>query len=415
MSEVVITPNKLLGEIKIPPSKSMGHRAIICASLSKGVSTITNFNYSDDMIATISAMESLGTVFTKYEDKLVVDGSNTFTKKDSFIDCNESGSTLRFLVPISIVKENNVKIVGRGNLGKRPLNTFYNIFDRQKIEYSYKDGILDLDINGKLSADIFELEGNVSSQFISGLFFSLPLLDGDSEIHITTDLESKSYLDLTLAMLEKFGIKIKNEDYKKFIIKGNQEYIATDYEVEGDFSQGAFFYCANFMGNNIDIKGLDLSSLQGDKQCVDIINDFINNDGKEVIVDAKNCPDIIPVVTVAASLRKGVTKVINASRLRIKECDRLMAISTQLNKLGANVEELSDGLIINPVKEFTGGSVSSFDDHRIAMALGIASTRCTGEVTIDNKECVSKSYPNFWEDFKSVGGVIKWVEISEKK
>ncbi len=407
MEEIKITPNKLKGEIKIPPSKSMGHRAIICASFAKGISTITNFDYSDDMIATISAMEALGTVITKEDDKIIVDGTNTFSKNNSFIDCNESGSTLRFLIPISIVKENKVHVVGRGFLGKRPITTYYEIFDRQGITYSFKEGELDLKINGQLKADTFKVKGNISSQFISGLLFALPLLDGNSVIEITTELESKSYIDLTLSMLKTFGIEIINQDYKKFIIEGNQSYRPMDYEVEGDYSQGAFFYCANFIGNDISIKGLDENSLQGDKQCVDIINEFLENDEKEVTIDATNCPDIIPVVTVASSFRKGKTNIINAGRLRIKECDRLKAISSELNKIGGKVTELDEGLIIEGVESFSGGEVSSFDDHRIAMSLAIASTRCTKELIIDNKKCVSKSYPGFWEDFKEVGGKTK--------
>ncbi len=407
MDEIKIVPKKLKGEVKIPPSKSMAHRAIICAALSKGVSKVTNIDYSDDIIATIKAMESLGTVFNKSDDALLVDGTNTFTLKDSFIDCNESGSTLRFLVPISIVKENNVHIVGKGNLGKRPITTFYEIFDRQNIEYSYKDGELDLRIKGSLKNDTFKVKGNISSQFISGLLFSLPLIDGDSVIEITTDLESKSYIDLTLSCLKIFGIEIINENYERFIIKGNQEYKAKDYEVEGDYSQGAFFYCANFLGNDIDIKGLDENSLQGDKQCVDIIKEFMVSDNKDVIIDANNCPDIIPVVTVAAALRKGNTSIINAGRLRIKECDRLAAICTELNKLGAKVTEHTDSISVTGVESFSGGNVCTYDDHRMAMALAIASTRATEELIIDNKKCVSKSYPSFWEDFKKLGGETK--------
>ncbi len=407
MDEIKIVPKKLKGEVKIPPSKSMAHRAIICASLSNGASNITNIDYSDDIIATIKAMESLGTVFNKTKDALIVDGSKTYTLKNSFIDCNESGSTLRFLVPISIVKENSVQIVGKGNLGKRPITTFYEIFDRQNIEYSFKENELDLKISGKLKNDTFKVKGNISSQFISGLLFSLPLLEGDSVIEITTDLESKSYIDLTLSCLKTFGIEVVNENYERFIIKGNQEYKASDYEVEGDYSQGAFFYCANFLGNDIDIKGLDENSLQGDKQCVDIIKEFLASDGKDVIIDANNCPDIIPVVTVAASLRNGNTSIINAGRLRIKECDRLAAICKELNKLGADVTEHCDSISVKGVKELSGGNVCTYDDHRMAMALAIASTRATGEIVIDNKKCVSKSYPSFWEDFKKLGGETK--------
>lgn len=404
MESITIIPSILKGDVVIPPSKSMGHRAIICASLAKGISHIKNMDFSDDMIATIDAMKSLGTKIEVRENSLIIDGTTTFSKNDAFIDCNESGSTLRFLVPISIVKDNKVRIIGRGNLGKRPIKTFYDIFDRQNIVYSYKENELDLFIEGQLKPDTFFIKGDISSQFISGLLFSLPLLDGDSVIKITSPLESKSYIDLTLSMLDTFGIKIINNNYEEFIIKGNQEYIPTDYEVEGDYSQSAFFYSANFIGNDVVLHGLNENSLQGDKECIDIIKNFTLNDGKEVIVDATNCPDIIPIISVCASLRRGTTKIINAKRLRIKECDRLSAITTELTKLGANIVESEDSLFITGVESFTSGDVSSHSDHRICMMLAIASTRCTDNITIDDKECVKKSYPSFFSDFIKLGG-----------
>ncbi|MGL4763007.1 MAG: 3-phosphoshikimate 1-carboxyvinyltransferase [Sarcina sp.] len=420
MSKIRIKAKKIEGTVAVPPSKSMAHRAVICAALARGKSIISNIDLSDDIIATMSAMESLGASIEDLGNKsFAVDGSKTFENKeeDIVIDCNESGSTLRFIVPIAIAKENKVKFVGRGNLGKRPLDIFYEIFDRQGINYSYEEGVLNLDINGELEGEVFNVAGNVSSQFISGLMFTLPLLEEDSKIVITTELESKGYLDLTLSMLKSFGIEVINKDYKEFIIKGKQEYKAFDYEVEGDYSQAAFYLSAGAIGNNVAIKNLDLYSLQGDKEVIEILENLgsrlvIENKAISIkrcadeatIIDAKGCPDVIPVVTVVAALTKGTTKIINAGRLRIKECDRLHAITTQLNKLGANITELEDGLIINGVETLKGGEVSSYDDHRIAMSMAIASTRCEGDLILENPACVSKSYPNFWEDFKMLGG-----------
>ncbi len=410
MEYITITPNKLKGSINIPPSKSMGHRAIICAALSKGDSIVDNIVLSDDMIATIEAMKSLGATIEikkgETTNKLVINGDNIFTKKDLLIDCNESGSTLRFLVPISIVKENKVNFIGEGNLGKRPLTTFYNIFDEQKINYDYEENNLNLKINGVLKSGTFNVEGNISSQFISGLLFALPLLEGESIINITTELESKGYIDLTLSMLKTFGIEIENNNYESFKIKGNQEYKNGSYSVEGDYSQGAFYFSANDLGNNITINGLDENSLQGDKAVIDILHN-LKNSNSLVEIDASSCPDVIPVITVVAALREGETNIINASRLRIKECDRLSAISSQINKIGGNVIELPSGLIIKGVKNFIGGEVDSFDDHRIAMSMAIASTMCTEPLIIKNPACVKKSYPNFWEDFSALGGIIK--------
>ncbi len=420
--KVAINPRKISGEVIIPPSKSMAHRAVIAAALSKGVSTIENIDFSDDIIATIEAMRTLGAKIEVREKSLIIDGNSTFTKKGGVIDCNESGSTLRFLVPISIAKGNEITFVGRGNLGKRPLDIYYSIFNKQNIEYTYEENILNLKINGELVGDDFEVAGNISSQFITGLLFALPLLKDDSRIIITTELQSKGYLDLTLEMLNKFGIEIINKDYKEFIIKGNQSYKAFDYTVEGDYSQGAFFLCANALGNKVISKGLDLNSLQGDKEVIEILErmggslkieqnniNMIFNKLKATIIDASQCPDVIPVLTVVAALCEGETKVINGERLRIKECDRLNAIATELNKIGANIIELENGLIINGVKEFTGGEVSSHNDHRIAMSMAIASTFCKEELIITNPKCVSKSYPDFWNDFKALGGdFVEW-------
>ncbi len=424
MGSIKIQPGKLQGQVKVPPSKSMAHRAIICAALSNGCSTISNIDYSDDIIATINGMVALGAKIEKGEDYVVVYGlyrNKNSIDKERIIDCNESGSTLRFLVPISLLFEGSSTFIGKGNLGKRPLTTYYNIFDRQAIDYSYDKEILKLNISGKLKGDIFELEGNISSQFITGLLFTLPLLNRDSKIVITTELESKGYIDLTLMAMKDFGIEIINNDYKEFIIKGNQQYEPQDYRVEGDYSQAAFFLSADALGNNVTVLDLDINSMQGDKEVIDILkrmnvefiakNNSVKGNCKELlkstVIDGSQCPDIIPVLAAVAALSEGRTEIINASRLRIKECDRLSAVKSELEKLGANITEKEDGLIINGVKTLQGGVETwSHKDHRIAMTLAIASTRCKEPIIIKDYECIAKSYPNFFEDFKMLGGVV---------
>jgi len=365
MGNYKIYPSKLTGEVKIPPSKSMAHRAIICASLSDGISNITNIDYSDDIIATIEAMKSLGAIIKKKDDNLEIIGikskNNTQNpENERIIDCNESGSTLRFLVPIASIFEGKNRFIGKGNLGKRPLDTYYNIFDKQGIKYSYKEGILDLVTEGKLKSGEFKVKGNISSQFITGLLFTLPLLDGDSKIIITTEMESKGYIDLTLSAMKDFGVEIINNDYREFIIKGKQNYKSRSYKVEGDYSQAAFFLCASAIGNNILGKDLKLDSLQGDKEVLDILERMgahivAKGDGlisqckgklKSTIIDGSQCPDIIPVVSLVACLCEGTCEVINSGRLRIKECDRLSAVTEELNKIGAKITEKEDGLII---------------------------------------------------------------------
>ena len=427
MAELKIYPSNLKGEVKIPPSKSMAHRAIICAALSDGLCIIENIDYSDDIIATIDAMNSLGAKIVKHKDYIEVIGaygSDEKPQETRIIDCNESGSTLRFLVPISLLFKGSSKFIGRGNLGKRPLTTYYNIFERQGIEYSYEEGNLNLVINGELNPGTFEVEGNVSSQFITGLLFTLPLLKEDSKIIITTEMESKGYIDLTLRAMNDFGVEIINNNYREFIIKGNQKYNARNYRVEGDYSQPAFFLCADSLGNDILCKDLDLNSLQGDKEVIDILermnvifnaNDIgvkgtTNGELASTVIDGSQCPDIIPVLTSVAALTKGTTEIINAGRLRIKECDRLAAVTSELNKLGAKIIEKEDGLVVTGVEKLQGGvEVWSHKDHRIAMTLAIASTRCEEPIVIKDYECIAKSYPKFFEDFKALGGnVHEW-------
>lgn len=427
MTCIKINPGKLKGSVKIPPSKSMAHRAVICAALSDGISKISNVEFSDDIIATINAMRALGAVINESEEGyLEVKGiyyNNVIQTRDfsRVVDCNESGSTLRFLIPISLAFEGVTRFIGRGNLGKRPLDTYYNIFDEQNIEYSYKKDELDLVVTGLLKSGTFKVRGDISSQFITGLLFALPLLDGDSNIIITTELQSKGYIDLTLSAMRDFGIEVINNDYKEFIIKGNQKYESREYRVEGDYSQGAFFLVADALGSEVEILDLKEESLQGDRAVIDILEKMgmninksrdsikgkINGALKSTIIDGSQFPDIIPVLALAAALSEGRTEIVNAGRLRIKECDRLNAVTLELNKLGAKITEKKDGLVIDGVKELIGGSeVWSHKDHRIAMTLAIASTICREPIVLKDFECVSKSYPDFFNDFKQLGGTF---------
>jgi 3-phosphoshikimate 1-carboxyvinyltransferase len=425
---VEIKPSRLMGKIQIPPSKSLCHRAIICAALANGESIIENIIFSDDIIATIEAMKKLGAEIDKVgENQVSVKGGFPQFKPGEIIDCKESGSTLRFLIPISLLYNEKISFTGRGKLVGRPLDTYYRIFKEQGIRYTNKNGKLPLEVEGKFKPGDYKVEGNISSQFITGLMFTLPFLEGDSRIIITTDLESKGYVDLTLDVLNKFGIKIENKGYKEFYIRGNQKFIKNNYRVEGDYSQAAFWLVGGILGEEIHSEGLNPSSLQGDKAIVELIkemNGSLKIDGSTIVtrssntraisIDGSQCPDIIPIITVLAAVSEGETRIVNASRLRIKESDRLKAISTELNKLGANIKELEDGLMINGVDSLDGGTVDSWNDHRIAMSLAIASIRCKNDVKILNSDAVKKSYPNFWEDFKSLGGKVNEFNMGEK-
>lgn len=419
MKKMLIKPSKLKGDVIIPPSKSVSHRAIICASLcdGKNESIIKNVIMSEDIKATIEAMEALGVkinVETDFNDryKLIVKKEKE-TVENAIINCNESGSTLRFLIPIALVLADKSEFTGSGRLIERPLDTYYRIFDEQGIAYTNDNGKLPLKVAGNLKSSNFNIEGDISSQFISGLLFSLPLLNGDSKITITSELESKGYVDLTIDMLNKFDVNIVNNNYREFIVKGNSKYKSTNYEVEADYSQGAFFLVAKALGNDVNSIGLNEDSIQGDKEIVDIINEIKNSNSNELTIDASQIPDLVPILAVLSSLLDGKTvNITNAKRLRIKESDRLNAITTQLNLLGADLTELDDGIIIKGKKVLKGGAtVNSFNDHRIAMSLAIAATKCEEEIVLEGFEAVKKSYPSFWDDYQTLGGQISELNM----
>ncbi|RRD40461.1 3-phosphoshikimate 1-carboxyvinyltransferase [Leptotrichia sp. OH3620_COT-345] len=425
--KVKIKPGIISGQIEIPPSKSYSHRAVIAASLAenRGKSEITNLKFSVDIKTTVEIMEKWGADIIKGESSLMIKGNNgKVIPKDRYTQCNESGSTVRFLIPVGLTSENELIFDGKGKLVSRPLNSYYKIFEKQGIFYETEKGGLPLKVKGKLRSGVYEIDGNISSQFITGLLYALPLLEGNSEIKINKILESKGYVDLTLEILKLSGIEIKNNGYKSFEIKGKQTYKTFNYIVEGDYSQGAFWIVAGIIAskqdNEIKCLHLNKNSLQGDKEIIEIVqrmgaNLEIYDDcvivkpskTKGTVIDISQCPDIGPILTVLAALSKGKTEIINAERLRIKESDRITSIRTELNKIGAEIEETENSLIIQGVDKFKGGAVlSAWNDHRIAMSLAVASIRCEEEIIIEEAESVKKSYPHFWEDFRKMGGDV---------
>ncbi|WP_314320784.1 3-phosphoshikimate 1-carboxyvinyltransferase [Fusobacterium pseudoperiodonticum] len=410
----IIKSDKLVGELSPPPSKSVLHRYIIASSLAKGVSKIENISFSEDIIATIEAMKKLGANIEQKENYLLIDGSDTFKNlnENIEIDCNESGSTLRFLFPLSIVEENKVLFKGRGKLFKRPMTPYFENFEKYKIKHSYIDENKIL-LEGKLKAGIYEIDGNISSQFITGLLFSLPLLEGESKIIINGKLESSNYIDISLDCLSKFGIKIINNSYQEFIIGGNQSYKVGNYRTEADYSQAAFFLVANAIGSKIRINDLSEDSLQGDKKIIDYISEIDNWNSKDtLILDGSETPDIIPILSLKAVVSGKKIEIVNIKRLRIKESDRLKATVEELSKLNFDLIEKKDSILINSRENFKVNknekvvSLSAHSDHRIAMMIAIATTCYDGEILLDNLDCVKKSYPNFWEVFLSLGGKI---------
>lgn len=367
MQSLRIEPEHLCGKITAQPSKSMAHRMILCAFLAKGTSVIDNVVLSDDIKATIDACETMGAEITVENSadyanrrRITVVSGGCIKITCPVIDCHESGSTARFIIPISRLSEDQITVTGSGRLVTRPFDIYKELLPGKGVEYHDEDGKMPITLSGKLSPGEYTVRGDVSSQFISGLLFALPCLDEDSVVRIAGKLESQAYVAMTLASLRDFGIEItKNEDSSAFYIKGRQLYKPSDHIVEGDWSQAAFFCVLGAISGNLAIDGLDMNSLQGDKVIVDIIRrmgakiayeNSTLNIGHSILhavdVDASQCPDLVPAIAVAAALCEGRSEIRNASRLRIKESDRLHSVCVELNKLGARVEELPDGLVI---------------------------------------------------------------------
>ena len=430
MTSYKITPQFLHGSVLVPSSKSMGHRMCICAGLSGNHCIVDNIAISKDIEATNRCLTGLGVTVTeaaslhKGRTAFQYSWDHTFPAEPVTADCGESGSTLRFFIPLSALCNVSFTFEGHGKLVSRPLQPYYDIFDKQGLRYcTAENGHLPLTVAGRLKSGAYVLPGDVSSQFVSGLLFALPLLDGDSTLEILPPLESASYIELTLSSLRTFGIDIKRKDLLHYDIPGSQIYCAPPgrVQVEGDWSQAAFWLVAGAVGSieGLCCKGLSETSLQGDKAILKVLRnmgaDITVQDGTFTIlpsrlhgceIDAADCPDLVPILSVAASVAEGTTHIIHAGRLRIKECDRLAAMHSELVKLGADITEEPEGLLIKGKPEgLKGGAVvDAWNDHRIAMSMAVAALACKEPVTLTGGESVSKSYPEFWNDYASVGG-----------
>lgn len=401
--DIKITPALLSGKVSVPPSKSVAHRMIIAAALACGTSTISNLCPSVDITATMDCMRALGAKISFSGDTAVIEGIKKVPEKAE-LNCHESGSTLRFLIPVACALGVKAGFIGSGKLPQRPLTTLLNELPKHGISFVLPNNgeNLPLRVNGKLISGRFEMDGGVSSQFITGLLFALPLLDGDSEIVLTSPLQSKPYVDITIGVLRDFGCEIC-ESESGYFVKGNQRFMPFSGAVEGDYSQAAFFYAANTLGSSIKIGGLNENSLQGDKKIAEICQNIAES-GKAFKIDCSNIPDLVPILSVLGCFCKGKSRITNAARLRIKECDRLAAMEDCLKKIGGKIKALPDGLEIDGVGSLKGGEVDCFNDHRIAMSMAIAATKCDNPLVLRGAECVSKSFPNFFEVYSALGG-----------
>jgi len=387
------------GDLIAPPSKSYSHRYLIAAMLANCRSRISNIYYSNDVLATLDCLSSFGCDFVKDNDG--VDFYESDIKNDNPIfNCNESGSTLRFMIPVALTKYEKATFKGTKKLISRGIEIYEEIFKKQNIKvHKEEDSIT---IEGKLQSGEFEIDGSISSQYISGLLFALPLLDGDSVIKLLPPVNSKNYIDITLDVLRKYQIAFEQIENTIFI-KGNQKYVAKDFAVEGDYSNAAFLEAFNYFGGKIKVHGLNKSSLQGDKVFADYF-EKLNNEN--ITLDISNCIDLGPVLMMFAALKNG-GKFIGTKRLKIKESNRDLAMQEELKKVG-----IKSGVFENEVEIFKGKierpkvSFNSHNDHRIVMSLSLLSTLF--DIEISGAEAVEKSYPNFFNELEKVGVKIEY-------
>ena len=407
------------GMVTPPPSKSLSHRALICAALAAWTaprhqnSTIESLGISQDVAATLNALAVMGTEFIPTDNGIIAVAGRTAALPE--IDCAESGSTLRFLIPIAALGNTAYRFTGRGRLLQRPLDAYLRLFCQGGEHLGVQLALAEnsLTVCGPMRAGRLPLSGDVSSQFVSGLLLALPLLAEDSEIILQTPLESRAYVDLTLEVMQQFGARAEPTP-AGYRIAGGQRYRPTDYHVEADYSQAAFFLAAAALGCPVACAGLNPESKQGDRAMLDILrgmgaqvawrDNLTRISARELratTIDAREIPDLVPVLAALLCFAGGESRIVNAQRLRYKESDRLHAICTELQKLGGNVRQTPDGLLIHGQAALHGGAtVDAHGDHRIAMALAVSAIRCRNPVTLTGYQSVAKSYPNFWQDFE---------------
>jgi 3-phosphoshikimate 1-carboxyvinyltransferase len=419
--DVIIKPSVISGRVKAIASKSYAHRLLILSALSDRITFIECAESSEDIDATVSCLISLGAEIGKTDGGFSVTPVRTITKNNIF-DCGESGSTLRFMLPVACALGAEPVFLGRGRLPERPMTQLYRELAAHGCFFP-SAGVFPLRCKGRLTGGRFSLPGDVSSQFITGLLLALPLLEEDSVIELYGDIESENYIAMTLSALLKFGVGI-GFDAGRFYIKSSEYISPGELSVEGDWSNAAFWLCAAVISRSaVTCSGLDMNSVQGDRAIISVLSDFganIECSGNSVAVypselhgteiDARQIPDLIPVLSAVASIAHGKTIIKNAARLRLKESDRLSSVTKSLTALGAGIAETEDGLVISGRGRLSGGITDSFGDHRIAMTAAVASAACDNPVIIKNAHAVNKSYPGFFSDFAALGGRFETTE-----
>ena len=412
----MISPGARTGRVHIPASKSQAHRLLICAALGEETCEIVCDGVSADIAATAKCLNALGAKVERTETGFRISPIQKVPEGCCELLCGESGSTLRFLLPVVGALGAQAAFHREGRLPQRPLAPLDGVLTAHGMTLS-EDGDLLL-CSGQLQAGNYEIAGNVSSQYISGLLMALPRLTGESTLTVIGTLESAAYIAMTEDALRLSGVEF-SKNGASYAIPGGQRFrLPLRTAVEGDWSNAAFFLCMGALSKGgVRVEGLNLKSSQGDRGVLDVLRAFGAEVGEEgdtvtvrrgtlrgVTIDASPIPDLIPVLSVVASVAAGETRVENASRLRLKESDRLQSTANLLRALGGRVEEKEDGLVITGVPALHGGAVETQNDHRLAMSAATAACAATGEITVDNDGCVAKSYPSFWEDYGSLKG-----------
>ena len=394
---ITITPGKLRGTVAAIPSKSQAHRLLICAAFANAPTELFCPQVNRDIEATAACLSALGAAIVRTADGYRVEPITVIPKK-AVLPCGESGSTLRFFLPIAGALGVETTFLMEGRLPHRPLSPLWEEMERMGCRLSRPEET-SLLCERKLRPGAYSIDGGVSSQFITGLLFALPLLEGDSRLTVTGKTESRPYIDMTLSALKAFGLSV-SEDANNYLIRPRRFVSPGRVHVEGDWSNAAFWLAARALGSGLTVSKLNPDSPQGDRAAADCLTRLENN----AVIDASNIPDLVPVLAVAAAAKKGGC-FINAGRLRLKETDRLQTTAALINNLGGHADICEDALIVAGTG-LKGGTVDATGDHRIAMAAAVAATVCTDPVTVLGAESVEKSYPAFWQDYKMLGGQL---------
>lgn len=409
-----IQPSRLQGSVTVPPSKSMAHRALLCAGLAAGTTQIQGILPSQDMEATCRALTALGASIVRQGSLARVQGVAGRPKAPQGpVDCGESGSTLRFLIPAFALASAPARLTGRGRLPQRPLGPYGAIFHGQGLPFAQDE--TGVSFQGPLAPGDYGLPGDVSSQFISGLLFALPLLPGDSHIRIQPPFESRGYVNMTLQVMDAFGVQAAFLDGLTLHVPGNQRFTApaAPFLVEGDDSQAAFFLTLDAILGDVLVAGLSLRSIQGDRVMGEILARCGHVPGQPprplapFVADLGDCPDLGPILMTLGLFCRGESRLLNAGRLRLKESDRGTAMAQELSKLGGQASLAGDEIRIRQSRLRPGPALSSHGDHRIAMALAVAALGARIPADIQGAEAVEKSYPDFWKDLAHLGARVE--------